>query len=215
MTKGTIQKIRITEGCPWSCPFCYEPPKMDDYGIPQITSNTVEIMDMNLLSHEGAIEIIKQLGDTKVDGKVVRYELIPGVDYRVLTQEQANALKKARFTNMHIAWDWGLDQQMKIKQAIQMLENAGYRTGYRTQIGCFMIGNWKITPKICERKLDALKVWGVRVADCWYNGYTRENVQPIHWTPEEIERMKPRFRKHNHVVNYDGMDPEIKEGPIP
>jgi hypothetical protein len=50
---------------------------------------------MNLLCHKEALDIIKFLGDQKVNNKVVYYELLCGIDYRFLTQEIANALKKA------------------------------------------------------------------------------------------------------------------------
>ena len=53
------QWIRITEGCPHNCPYCYEPQKIKIFGIPEIVRNDVKIMDMNLLCKEEALDIIK------------------------------------------------------------------------------------------------------------------------------------------------------------
>ena len=39
------QWIRISQGCPNNCSFCYEPPKEIVFDIPQIVRNNVKIMD--------------------------------------------------------------------------------------------------------------------------------------------------------------------------
>ena len=61
------QWIRISEGCPNNCPFCYEPIKETVYEIPKIIRRKVKIMDMNLLSKESALEIIEKL--SRIKGK--------------------------------------------------------------------------------------------------------------------------------------------------
>ena len=43
------QWIRITEGCPHNCPYCYEPKKIKIFNCPDIVRNEVKIMDMNIL----------------------------------------------------------------------------------------------------------------------------------------------------------------------
>lgn len=100
------QWIRITEGCPHNCPYCYEPQIIKTFVIPKIIRTKVKIMDMNLLCKKEALQIIRTLGEKKVDGKVVYYELICGLDYRFLTPQIADALKKYRFKRIRIAWDW-------------------------------------------------------------------------------------------------------------
>ncbi|MCK4554890.1 hypothetical protein KAU19_08120, partial [Candidatus Parcubacteria bacterium] len=155
------QWIRITEGCPHNCPFCYEPQKFKNFGIPEIVRNKVKIMDMNLLAKPAALGIIEDLGEKRVDDKVVHYELICGIDYRFLTQEIADVLKIARFKKIRIAWDWGTQSQIKIKDTIHRLLKANYKS---RDIMIFMICNWKIPYAECCRKLDLCKVWNVHVA---------------------------------------------------
>jgi hypothetical protein len=202
----TEQWIRISEGCPNGCPFCYEPHEEKVFGIPEIVRNDVKIMDMNLLSKSNAIEIIHELGKRRVGGKVVNYELICGIDWRFLTPELARTLKEARFKRIRLAWDFGYGQQFKIKDAIETLLKAGYK---RKEIMVFMICNWEITEQECLKKLDLCKVWGVKVGDCWFDGQTSPNIKPIGWTADKIKEFRGKVRKHNQLVLF-GVDPEFK-----
>jgi len=199
------QWIRISEGCVNNCPFCYEPTELKLFSIPEIVRNKVKIMDMNLLCKPEALAIIRELGQKRINGKVVYYELICGIDYRFLTQEIADALKANRFTRIRIAWDWHLENQVHIKDALRKLERAGYE---KRELMVFMICNWRITYAENMRKLDLCKYWGVKVCDCYFDGQTMPNVVPIFWKHEEIKAFRRMVRKHNQIVNFM-VDPEM------
>jgi hypothetical protein len=205
------QWIRISEGCPNRCPYCMEwrecGTKPIYYPIPEIVRNQVKIMDMNLIWKPKALEIIKELGTKKVNGKVVYYELICGIDYRYMNQELANALKESRFKNIRLAWDFELTEQKRIKKTIDMLLKAGYK---KNEITVFMICNWKTTYETNLRKLDLCKVWNVKVADCWFDNQLSPNIKPIYWNIYQIKDFRARVRKHNQLVNF-GIDPELKD----
>ena len=200
------QWIRITEGCPHNCPYCYEPQEFKVFDIPEIVRNTVKIMDMNLLCKKEALQIINDLGTKRVNGKVVYYECICGIDYRFLTPEIAKALKDSRFKKIRIAWDWGLNHDRKIKTAIKTLIDVGYK---KQDLMIFMICNWNIPYKTNCRKLDLCKVWNVKVADCYYDNQISPNIIPIKWTEEQIKKFRKKVRKHNQLVVF-GIDPESK-----
>jgi hypothetical protein len=200
------QWIRITEGCPNNCPYCFEPTQIKVFPIPEIIRNDVKIMDMNLLCKKEALDIINELGSKRVNNKVVHYELICGADYRFLTQEIANALKKNRFVKIRLAWDYGMDKQKAIKKAINMLSRAGF---IRRRIVVFMICNWKVPYETNLRKLDLCKVWNVKVADCWFDNQLSPNIKPIYWSEKEIKSFRKKARKHNQLVGF-GIDPENK-----
>lgn len=200
------QWIRITEGCPNQCPYCYEPRKYKIFEIPEIVRNKVKIMDMNLICKPEALQIIKELGLKRVNKKVIRYELICGIDYRFLTEEIVKELWFSRFENIRIAWDWELKEQYKIKDAIKMFTGIGWNSKLLT---IFMICNWKIPYSENLRKLDLCKVWNVKVADCWFDNQTSPNIQPIHWSDNQIKMFRKKVRKHNQLVNF-GVDPECK-----
>ncbi len=203
----TEQWIRLSEGCPNNCPFCYEPQEYRVFPIPDIVRNSVKIMDMNLLCKPEALDILKELAIKKVNDKNVYYELICGIDYRYLTMEMAYWLKKGHHRKIRLAWDFGFGLQYKIKDTIEMLKMVGYNP---KQLMVFMICNWKIKYKTNLQKLDLLKVWNVQVADCYYDNQVSPNIVPIYWTKEEIKSFRKKCRKHNQLVNFK-CDPEYKE----
>jgi hypothetical protein len=207
----TEQWIRISQGCPNRCPFCYEPPEQKWFSIPTIERNHVKIMDMNLLSQSNAIDVIENLGTIKVNNKVVYYELICGIDHRFLTLEIAEALKKSRFAKIRLAWDFHYPDQFKIRQAIKLLLKVGYST---RSIVVFMVCNWKIPYEECLKKLYLCAIWSVKVADCYFDGQVSPNIEPIGWAAEQIKDFRKRVRKHNQLVNF-GIDPELKQPQRP
>ena len=206
----TEQWIRISEGCPNDCEFCRETKECGKepiyLPIPEIVRNKVRIMDMNLIYKPKVLEIIKELGQKKVNGKVVYYELICGIDYRYLTQEIANDLKENRFINIRMAWDHQFILQKEIKKAVWILLKAGYKNN---DIMVFVICNWKIPYEECLRKMDLCKIWNVQIADCWFDNQLSPNIKPIYWTAEQIKDFRHKCRKHNQMVNFK-IDPEYK-----
>jgi hypothetical protein len=54
-----------------------------------------------------------------------------------LTQEIADALKKSRFRNIRMAWDWFYSDPYKIWEAIKMLRKAGYKNNLNLTYGMF------------------------------------------------------------------------------
>jgi len=203
------QWIRLSEGCPNKCPYCresWENPELKIFDIPELVRNEVKILDMNLLCHPEALEIIKELGRRKVNKKVIHYELLCGIDYRFLSQEMAIALKQSRFKSIRLAWDHSFGLQMKIKDTILLLTNAGYSP---KDIMIFFICNWKISYEDCLRKLDLCKIWNVQVADCYFDNQLSPNIKPIHWTEQQIKEFRHKCRSHNQMINFK-IDPDYK-----
>jgi len=201
------QWIRITEGCPNQCPYCYEPKEFKIFKIPEIVRNKVKIMDMNLLAKKEAKDIIRELGSKKVNDKVIYYELICGIDFKFMDQEIANLLKENRFKKIRLAWDWTFKDQYRIKDTIDFLLKAGYNS---KEIMVFMICNWKIPYEVNLKKMDLCKIWRVQIADCYYDNQTSPNIIPIHWTKEQIKSFRKKVRTHNQMVNF-GIDPDVKQ----
>ena len=161
-------------------------------------------MDMNILYKPRVLEIIEHLGKQRVCGKVVRYELICGIDWRYLTDELATALHDNRFDNIRFAWDGGFNNQYKMKDTVGRLVKAGYES---KKLSCFIICNWRIPFGENVRKLDLLKVWRVKANDCWYDNQRAPDIKPVFWSYPEIREFRHLCRKHNQVVLF-GIDPE-------
>lgn len=198
------QRIETHRGCPHDCPFCGEPRELSIFPIPELKRNYVEILDMNFLYQPDIIKRIIQLSKIKVNDKVIKYEEICGLDYRLLTQDIADALKKSRFVKPRIAWDGPPAHQYKIKDTIKILTKANYKP---KEIMVFMIVNWRISKYECEQKLDLLKVWNVKVCDCCFDGGYK-NAKPKRWSLPELKEFRSKCRKHNQLINF-GIDPEL------
>lgn len=204
--KGSKQWIRLTEGCPWDCPWCYEPQEQKVFEIPEIVTHDVGIMDMNLLCKKNALQILQSLPIN--NGKNIVYEFICGIDYRFLTPEIAEELKKHHFKRIRLAWDWFYKDQLKIKDALKILYDVGYKP---EDLIIFMICNH---PSISYQenclKLDLCKIWNVKVADCYYDNQIEifKKFISIGWTTEQAKAFRRSVRKHNRLVNWK-MDPKI------
>jgi hypothetical protein len=111
---------------------------------------------------------------------------------------------------MRLAWDFGFSQQRTIKERIDMLIKAGYRS---KEVSVFVICNWKISWEECCRKLDLLKIWNVKINDCWFDNQISPNIEPKFWTKEQIFDFRgkgdSRCRKHNLMIRFR-FDPTYK-----
>lgn len=202
------QVIRLSEGCPHKCPWCYEWREIGDdwkvFSLPKIIRRDIRITDMNILAKPEALNIINQFRDIRVDKKVVYPWFVCGIDYRFLTPDIADALKNNRFVNVHIAWDWRYSDQKRIKAAVDCLKKAGYR-----EISIFMICNHPaVSYKENMLKLDLCKYWHCKVNDCYYDNQISPKILPVAWTHEQIKLFRKKIRKHNQIVNF-GIDPEL------
>ena len=202
---GSHQRIELHRGCPWQHEYCYEPNINENFSIPEITKNYVEILDMNLLARNDIVDVLKELSLKLVRNRVVYYEAVCGFDFRFLTTEIAEWLKLARFVRPRLAWDGSLKDQYKLKDAFGKLLKVGYKA---KEIMFFMIVNWEIPYEECLRKLDIFKVWNVMICDCCYDG-GYAHATPTFWTGQQLRDFRSKSRKHNQLINF-GLDPEVK-----
>jgi len=134
--KGDCQWIRLSQGCPHQCPWCYEPYQNKIFETPKIERHKVGIIDMNLLCKHEALQILKDLPIN--NGNTIEYEFVCGIDYRFLTKEIAQEIRKHHFKRIRIAWDWFYKDQMRIRDALKILYSVGYKS---KDIMIFMICN--------------------------------------------------------------------------
>jgi hypothetical protein len=73
----------------------------------------------------------------------------------------------------------------------------------------FMICNWRISSEECCKKAYLCAIWNVKISDCYFDGQTSPNIEPIGWTEDEIVMFRKGTRKHNQMVTF-GIDPEVK-----
>jgi hypothetical protein len=205
--KKDKQWIRLTEGCPHNCPWCYEPQEQRIFKIPKIKTKDVGIIDMNLLCKPEALQILKSLPTNNGSG-FIQYEFICGIDYRFLTSEIAQELKKHHFKRIRLAWDWFYKDQLKIKNALKILYDVGYKP---EDLILFMICNHpSISYEENCKKLDLCKVWNIKVADCYYDNQIEifKKFIPIGWTTKQAHAFRRSVRKHNRMCIWK-IDPVV------
>jgi hypothetical protein len=210
------QIIHTTRGCIRRCDFCgtwkIEPEFTYKKSIQdEICSNRIIFYDNNLLANPYIEKILEELSNAEHKGKAVYSESQCGIDGRLLTQELANLLKKARFINPRIGWDHEYEQYRTIKKQLDILVNAGYRM---SDIYIFMVYNWDIPFKEMEKKRLKCQEWGVQIADCrfrplnqTFDYYDTKKEQTdkdyyIHpnWTDREIKQFRRNVRRQNICV---------------
>lgn len=195
-----MRTIKFTDGCPNGCEYCYEPKVKPTYYNPQIPHTDLSILDMNFLANPDFVNILVSLPKGK-------HEFICGLDYRRLTQQICDLIHKKGFQRIRWAWDYGFHLQKVHNNIWKMWRKAGYRN---EELMVFMICDWKIPYEECCKKLDLLKVWNVKVSDCWFDGVVSPNFQCNFWTLEQCKDFRKKCRKHNQMVLFK-IDPEYKQ----
>ena len=224
------QIIHTSRGCTRRCTFCgtwrIEPEfTCVDSVVGMIKKRKLVFYDNNLLANPHIDKILKELADYRTkEGHPLRCESQSGFDLRLLTAEQAKLLKQAHFVNPRIAWDGRYKSWPAVKQAIELLEEAGYD---REDIYIFMIYNHVLSYAEMKQKLEACRRWRVRVIDCRYRPLdsTEDNYRPgpkpqeqgeyyIHegWTDAQVRRFRRNVRQQNIAVLLDLPDGRYIKG---
>jgi hypothetical protein len=219
----------MMRGCIRKCSFCgtwkLEPERMyktkDDIiaELIKVGKNKVIFYDNNILANPNIKEILLGLSETKVNGKAIKCESQSGFDGRLLevNLDLASLIRKARFQNVRIAWDNGLEDKASIKRQIDLLVKAGYKS---KDISVFMIYNFVNSYENMLEKMNSCAKWGVQITDCRYRplDWDHDNYNPrirsgqdkgeyyIHeasgWSDKNIRAFRSGVRKHNIWIRY-------------
>lgn len=219
----------MMRGCIRKCSFCgtwkLEPKrtnKAKEEIINELTAigkNKVIFFDNNILANPNIKVILEEFMTLRFNGRPVIFESQSGFDGRLLEKdpELAILIKRARFQNVRIAWDNGLEDRCSIKNQIDILKKAGYVS---KDISVFTIYNFSIPYENMIKKIANCKEWGVQIADCRYRplDLDYDNYNPhmrhgqpdgsyyIHkeagWDDAKIRDFRSRVRKHNIWVRY-------------
>jgi len=216
------QIIHGMRGCKRACSFCgiwrieKESYKTSKQIESEICRNKLIFYDNNILANPNITEILLMLSSTLYKKRVLKCECQSGFDGRILEDnpKYASLLKKARFENIRLAWDFKYESFPQVENWIIILENAGYK---RKDIFIFMIYNWNFDYSELERKREKCYEWGVQIADCRfrplnrttdnYSSYLKYQTNDdyyIHenWTDDLVRRFRSDVRKHNVCIRY-------------
>lgn len=97
----------LSRGCPRGCPFCIVEEKEGRKSIKVADlsefwggQKKIVIMDPNILGCKDHMELLGQLADSKA-----WVDINQGIDARLLTEENIEALNKVKMKDIHFAWD--------------------------------------------------------------------------------------------------------------
>lgn len=97
----------LSRGCPRACPFCIVAEKEGRRSVKVADlsewwngQKNIELLDPNLLACSEHLELLKQLADAKASVNINQ-----GVDCRMLTEDNINALNQVNIKMLHFAWD--------------------------------------------------------------------------------------------------------------
>lgn len=213
-----FQIMHTMRGCFRKCKFCgtwkLEPVEEFTYGITNlINKNHVVFYDNNILRRPDIKKFLEELAEVRVDNRITRFESQSGFDGRILDQDIADLLYKARFINIRIAWDGDYSEYESIDKQINYLTNAGYKN---KSISIFMLYNWNVNPMEMEKKRIHCWEMGVQISDCrfrplnqLYDEFNARKIQTseeyfIHpkWSDLTIKRFRKNIRRHNICVRH-------------
>lgn len=97
----------LTRGCPRGCPFCIVASKegRKSYKVADLSEwwngqKNIVLCDPNLLACREHLELLEQLADSKA-----WVDMNQGVDARMLTESNIEALNRVKVKTYHFAWD--------------------------------------------------------------------------------------------------------------
>lgn len=97
----------LTRGCPNNCPFCIvcakegrKSCKVADLSEWWRGQKNIVLCDPNILACREHMDLLRQLADSKAS-----VDINQGLDARLLTVENIEAIKRIRLSKIHFAWD--------------------------------------------------------------------------------------------------------------
>lgn len=135
----------LTRGCPRACHFCIVSCKEGRASVKAADlsewwsgQKNIKLLDPNLLACREHMDLLGQLADS---GALV--DFTQGVDVRLLTKKNIEALNKVKTKMIHFAWD-KMDQSEKVLQGLEMYAKYGEIQDRRRRI-VYVLTNYNTT----------------------------------------------------------------------
>jgi hypothetical protein len=191
----------LTRGCPNNCPFCIVCAKegrksckvanLDEWWNGQ---KNIVLQDPNLLACRDHMDILGQLAESKA-----WVDINQGVDARMLTAENIEALNKVKIRNIHFAWDL-MERSDAILKGLNLYVELGKKSSHGAWGTVYVLTNFNTT---MEENLH--RVYTLR--DMNYDPYIMIYDKPN--APNEVRMLqrwcnnKRIFKKTNKFEDYD------------
>ena len=120
LTKDTAYGF-LTRGCPRGCHFCIvaekegrASKKVADLSEFWNGQKNIVLCDPNLLAYKGHMELLQQLIESKA-----WVDMNQGVDCRLLTEENVEAINEMKLKEIHFAWDY-MHEEKRVLRGLEL-----------------------------------------------------------------------------------------------
>lgn len=181
LTKDTAYGF-LTRGCPNVCPFCIVSGKegrcsrkVADLSEWWSGQKNIVLMDPNLLASPDHMEFLGQLADS---GAWVNIN--QGIDARLLTPENIEAIKRLKIADIHFAWDL-MKNSKRVVRGLNLWKRFGKKTRHGRWGTVYVLVNFNTTMAENLYRVYMLRDMGF---DPYVMVYNKPNA------PEEIRRLQ-------------------------
>jgi hypothetical protein len=200
LTKDTAYGF-LSRGCPRGCPFCIVKDKegRKSYKVADLSEwwngqKNIVLCDPNLLACREHMDLLGQLADSRA-----WVDMNQGVDARMLTEQNIEALNKVKIKSIHFAWDL-MEQSDAVLRGLNLYREQGKIKDYRRRL-VYVLTNYNTS---MEENL--YRIYTLR--DMGYSPYVMVYEKPN--APSEIIKLqrwcnnKRIFKKCPRFEDYKG-----------
>lgn len=145
LTKDTAYGF-LSRGCPNNCGFCMvcekegrESRKVADLSEWWNGQKNIVLMDPNLIACREHMDLLKQLADSKA-----WIDINQGLDARLLTQKNIEAIKRLKIKEIHFAWDL-MKNSKRIIQGLNLWKRYGKKNKHGSWGTVYVLVNYNTT----------------------------------------------------------------------
>lgn len=181
LTKNTAYGF-LTRGCPRGCHFCIVADK-EGRGSRKVADlnewwsgqKNIVLMDPNILAYKGHMDLLGQLAESKA-----RVDINQGVDSRLLTPANVEAINAIKVQNIHFAWDY-MKEEKPVIRGLELYKSMAVRKVKGAWGAVYTLTNYDTT---MEENL--YRIYKLR--DMNYDPYVMIYNKPN--APKEIKRLQ-------------------------
>jgi hypothetical protein len=132
----------LTRGCPNNCPFCIVCAKegRKSYKVADLSEwwngqKNIVLNDPNILACRDHMDLLDQLAQSKA-----WVEFNQGIDARMLTEANIEALNRVKVSTIHFAWDL-MDREEQVRKGLELYRRFG-KIKNRARLMCYVLVNY-------------------------------------------------------------------------
>lgn len=191
----------LSRGCPRGCPFCIVKDKegRKSYKVADLSEwwsgqKNIVLCDPNILACREHMELLRQLAESKA-----YVDVNQGLDARLLTEQNIEAIKQIRLKEIHFAWDL-MEQSDAVMKGLELWIQHGKKVAHGSWGTVYVLVNFNTT---IEQDLYRICWLAERGFDPYVMAYDKPHAPKVirdlqRWCNNKfIFKKCPRFEDYN------------------